>query len=566
MLIDTNDLVSATDFNRNTGRYTALAAEGRRIVVIVKDQQLVAALVGIHDLNRLDALDGAPELALDEVPGEGDTTLSEPPPGGLLLGHTVTGQAAYIDPRQNLMVVGRGASDFMSVLLARVGEMSADLNLQFVIANEHALQLPRPSTPDRAPTILSVILDVANARTHFCRLGDQVDGEIDRRTALLAESSVNTIDEHRRLDSDSPANLVIVVDDADQVDPGILNKMVSEISRSGEKLGISVWLFAATASPRGVLPAAGISQRVALPMETPAQSRDVVYSDIAYRLKPGQAALLKRGGDLSPFRTPTSENLTLTPAVPTAAPELQWSPLPTSPPLDSIVGDSDQANDGSAPRLPIGVIDQPRLHSHPVYALTLTPGELTDVYTDDPMFERAFIDVVLRSASLAVSPSAQGVRFLYIGPKPSPRWPRGGNLLRSYTWDQFVGGDGLSGGHEIAHALNEIPEEAHAADSTTVLIANMLGPQRIVITDLLEKAMREDNFHVLLLRRGGLYEERMLRGAPQPATTIYSRGSAGHEVFLDHAVRQKVRKLPHRNDAYDAITSSDGYGHLVLAQ
>lgn len=290
MLIDTNDLVSATDFNRNTGRYTALAAEGRRIV-IVKDQQLVAALVGIHDLNRLDALDGAPELALDEVPGEGDTTLSEPPPGGLLLGHTVTGQAAYIDPRQNLMVVGRGASDFMSVLLARVGEMSADLNLQFVIANEHALQLPRPSAPDRAPTILSVILDVANARTHFCRLGDQVDGEIDRRTALLAESSVNTIDEHRRLDSDSPANLVIVVDDADQVDPGILNKMMSEISRSGEKLGISVWLFAATASQRGVLPAAGISQRVALPMETPAQSRDVVYSDIAYRLKPGQAVV-----------------------------------------------------------------------------------------------------------------------------------------------------------------------------------------------------------------------------------------------------------------------------------
>lgn len=174
--------------------------------------------------------------------------------------------------------------------------------------------------------------------------------------------------------------------------------------------------------------------------------------------------------------------------------------------------------------------------------------------------------VVLRSASLAARPSAQGVRFLYIGPKASPRWTRGDNPLRSYTWDQFVGGDGLSGVHEIAHAMNEIPEEAHAADSTTVLIANTLGPQRIVITDLLEKAMREDNFHVLLLRRGGAYEERMLRGAPQPATTIYSRGSAEHHMFLDREVRQRVRKLPHRNDVYDAITSSDGYSHLVLAQ
>lgn len=80
MLIDTNDLVSATDFNRNTGRYTALAAEGRRIV-IVKDQQLVAALVGIHDLNRLDALDGAPELALTKSRARGTRRSPSRPQG-----------------------------------------------------------------------------------------------------------------------------------------------------------------------------------------------------------------------------------------------------------------------------------------------------------------------------------------------------------------------------------------------------------------------------------------------------------------------------------------------------
>ncbi len=67
MLVDTNDLVSATEFNRNTGRYTNRAAEGRR-VVIMKDQKIVAALIGVHDLNRLDALDTTSKLASTTSP------------------------------------------------------------------------------------------------------------------------------------------------------------------------------------------------------------------------------------------------------------------------------------------------------------------------------------------------------------------------------------------------------------------------------------------------------------------------------------------------------------------
>lgn len=569
MLIDTNDLVSATDFNRNTGRYTALAAEGRRIVII-KDQQLVAALVGIHDLNRLDALDGAPGLAADDdAPGAEDKPPSEPPAGTLVIGRTVTGEAAYVDPRQSLMVVGRGASDFMSALIARVGEASTDLNLQFVIASERAVLLPRPSAPDRAPTILSVS-DTHHAA--FYRLADQVAGEIDRRTALLAENSVNTIDQLRRLNSEAPANLVIVIGDADKADPGTLKQMVSEISRAGEELGISVWLFAATAatatSSRGVLPDTQISQRVALPMETPAHSRDLVYSDIAYRLKHGQAALLKRGGDLTPFRIPTSENITLTPALPTAPPELQWPPLPAPPPLESIVDDSDHAGDGRGAKLPIGVIDQPRLHSNPVYKLTLAPGELTDVRALTRGFAAAFIGAVLRSAALAVHPSARAVRFLYIGDEHLlPAVGDSSRLLGSYTWDHFVDAEP---GSPRATAMTDVPAEARTADGTTVLIANTLDTfedLRLNIIDLVEKAMHEDNFHVLVLRRSGLPGERILRGhpAPQIANTIYSRG--GEEVSLDRDISLKLkelRHLPQRKDVYDAMTSDGCY--LVLGQ
>lgn len=560
MLIDTNDLVSATDFNRNTGRYTALAAEGRRIVII-KDQQLVAALVGIHDLNRLDTLDGAPGPDFD-APGAEEGSRAEPPPGVLVIGHTVTGEAAYVDPRESLMVVGRGASDFMSALLARIGETPDDLNLQFVIASERAILLPRPSAPDRAPTILSVS---GTHDTTFSRLADQVAGEIDRRAGLLAESSVSTIDQLRRLTSDSPANLVIVIGDADGADPDILKQVMSEVSRAGEKLGISMWLFAATASQRSLLRDAEISQRVALPMESPAHSRDLVYSDIAYRLKHGQAALLKRGGDLIPFRIPATEaDRALTPALPAAPPVLQWPPLPAPPPLDSIVDDSDDADDGSAAKLPIGVIDQPRRHSQPVYSLTLTPGEFTDVQTDEPKFARAFIRIVLRSASLAVHPSAQAVRFLYIGAKNDLPGDTSSQLLDTYTWEHFA--DPLNEWPVRASVINDIPDEAQAADGTTVLIANTVNSfDGLIITDLLGKAMVEDNFHVVLLRRSGAASERVLREltVDKPANTVYGRGIDA--TFLSREIRHKLRGLPvRRKDVYDGITPDGSY--LVLGQ
>lgn len=564
MLIDTNDLVSATDFNRNTGRYTALAAEGRRIVII-KDQQLVAALVGIHDLNRLDALDSAPELAFDEAPGAESAQPVPPPPGALVIGHTVTGAAAYVDPQQSLMVVGRGASDFMSALLARVGEESADLNLEFVIASGRDFLLPRPSVPDRVPAILSVVADMAQTHASIYRLAEQVAGEIECRSARLAESSVNAIDQYRRLHSDAPADLVIVID-ADEADPGTLHRMVSEISRRGERLGISVWLYAVAATQHSGLPGAEISQRVALPMETPTHSRDVIYSDVAYRLKLGQAVLLQRGGELTPFRVPAPEDdVVLMPAIATVAPELQWPPLPSSPPLESIVTGGGQDDDGAI-RLPIGVIDDPRHHSHPVYSLTLTRGKFTEVQTDNDYFAKAFVGAVMRSVSLAVDPSVQGVRFLYIGSaRLLPEADRA-SLLGTYSWEQFVEAGAVPGIPQKVTAMTKVPAGARTA-VTTVLIAETVSrvDDDVVITDLVEKALREDAFHVLVLRRGGVAGDRTLRGmrGDAPANAVYGRWiDAG---FLDREVRNKLRGLPEpRTGVFDAITA-DGY-HLVLGQ
>ncbi|WP_168991012.1 type II toxin-antitoxin system prevent-host-death family antitoxin [Mycobacterium pseudokansasii] len=53
MLIDSNDLVSATDLARNTSQLLREVASGQRRFVIVNRNTLTAALIGIDDLRRL---------------------------------------------------------------------------------------------------------------------------------------------------------------------------------------------------------------------------------------------------------------------------------------------------------------------------------------------------------------------------------------------------------------------------------------------------------------------------------------------------------------------------------
>lgn len=56
MDINASDMVSALDVSDDSGRLIALAAAGRRLVVM-NDHKPIAAMVGIDDLKRLAALD-----------------------------------------------------------------------------------------------------------------------------------------------------------------------------------------------------------------------------------------------------------------------------------------------------------------------------------------------------------------------------------------------------------------------------------------------------------------------------------------------------------------------------
>lgn len=56
MDINAADMVSASDVSDDSGRLIALAAGGRRLVVM-NNHEPIAAMIGIDDLHRLVALD-----------------------------------------------------------------------------------------------------------------------------------------------------------------------------------------------------------------------------------------------------------------------------------------------------------------------------------------------------------------------------------------------------------------------------------------------------------------------------------------------------------------------------
>lgn len=75
MLIDSNDLVSATDLARNTSQLLREVASGQRRFVIVNRNTLTAALIGIDDLRRLlDAENADGNSGLAQRRGHRDTS------------------------------------------------------------------------------------------------------------------------------------------------------------------------------------------------------------------------------------------------------------------------------------------------------------------------------------------------------------------------------------------------------------------------------------------------------------------------------------------------------------
>lgn len=590
MLIDTNDLVAATDFNRNTGKYTSLAAEGRRIVIL-KDQKLVAALIGIHDLNRLDALDSAADLGFDDIPDipdnditdDRDTKPSEPPSSVVLpIGLTAGGVPAQINPREHLLVVGRGASELMGVLLTRAAAATPVEDVQHFVIGAGTPTVMLPSTPADTPT--PVILGITTDSTirGEQRLADQITGELHRRLTLLREHTVNTVEQYRQMHpAAAPVDhLTVILDGADALLSGPLMAPVSEIIRRGTDLGMNVWLFSEVPPTAPVMRMAAISQRIALHMPTGYQSREVIGSDAAAHLKPHQAFLHTGNQSLTPVVTPTATP-PLTPATPTAPPALQWPAPPQPEPVETLVNRWQASDDHpTEPAVPIGVIDDVANHRHLLYALRFPQGGLTNVITVNT-HDSEFVQTLLIAASLA--DSAARLRFHYLGTRPLPTTA----TVTSQSLDDLrEASDGAA--NAVLTALTAAAGQEH----TAVCVINMIeldvmgnwpptfsatsaADRRFwlepIVTTVLSTALQQ-GAHVVLLSKDLLRLTATLRHAPPSTTAIY--GAGVDSTLVGRNLREQMRNISSVPDpAHHAIATAGGHllnentgAHLVLAQ
>ncbi|KMO82527.1 type II toxin-antitoxin system Phd/YefM family antitoxin [Mycolicibacterium chlorophenolicum] len=575
MLVDTNDLVSATEFNRNTGRYTNRAAEGRR-VVIMKDQKIVAALIGVHDLNRLDALDTTSKLGFDDIPDirddQGADDTSAQLKAVMPIGVTVGGEPAHINPHENLLVVGRGATELMGVFVTQAGALPEAQ--QFVIGSDNPTFLLASGPPEAAqPAILAVSVDMSMSAQ--LRLAAQISGELQRRVALLRDHTVNTVEQYRQLDTGSAPlpTLTIALDTADIYLGGPLGEVVSQIVRRGIDLGVNVWLFSNAALSRQAMQLAAISQRLALHLPTVDQSRDVIGSDAAAHLKPRQAVLRNIDQTLIPVVTPTATP-PLTPAAPTAPTAEQWPAMPQPGSINSIVEMWTATAPGGEPSLPLGLVDDAANHRHTLFALPLIKGGHTTVIAG-PGQARAFVQILLTSAALT---SPADMYFHYLGTQV----PRTTPAVSSHTYEDLRRTGSKAAVQSVATALTQAAEASPRAVCLIVNIQELIGAEHLgdpfMVKEFIRDLMDDEStqhVHVVLLSNDILRLQTQLQPTRrhQAATSIYYAGIEPAGVARD--VRDQIRQLPQYNEdaarhaiaTHGAELANERNGvHLVLAR
>ncbi|MEX3645984.1 FtsK/SpoIIIE domain-containing protein [Mycolicibacterium porcinum] len=310
--IDSDDLVSATELTRNTAALVKLASEGRRLIIINKNAP-TAALIGMEDLRRLDALrdnneQGTGAVVAQPHPSSDDfhqallacafpVDESESTPASLRipLGINACGEPVRLD----MASPAAGGTGPHGAIIGMTGQ--GKTNMAKVITTA----LTALYRPDQVNVILATDdLDsqwqsLAD-KPHVKHVFDDLSGQPEQQLRSLLDQEA-----HRRQhlrDSDDPENpsghhlphLVVIVDEAGRY-PELAKHLINELGRSGGTLGIHLLLLFQR-PPRSDLGAFGY--RIILRLRDFGDSRYMIGSSAAARLSVG-SAILSRGDDPS---------------------------------------------------------------------------------------------------------------------------------------------------------------------------------------------------------------------------------------------------------------------------
>ncbi|EIU51653.1 antitoxin, type II toxin-antitoxin system family protein [Mycobacteroides abscessus 6G-0728-R] len=561
MKIDEADMASATDVGRNTGRYVSEAADGRRIV-IMNNHQPVAAIIGMADLRRLDALDIPVAGIAAQTPAQ-KVTLADLDirPDGIPVGLTPTGHTAHINPLQHLLVAGNGASDMIGPLLA--GVVEDGLDTAFVVASEQPVVIAYPK--GRLPHVVSLAtsLDIANEE----RVAEQIAGELDARSDLLRRHSVNTIDQYRRFNHDAGIidHLIVVIDTADSVlgRQHSLSKVVDDIVQRGAALGASVWLFSPTATRHVIDACDAIEQRIALTTRTAIESRDIIGCADAADLTAGQAILQTRPGALTPITTFIRDDSLPPRPLESIGPPTGWPSIAQPPTVQQVLRlPNESTSTSNRFEAPIGVIDDPRAHRLVPFSLEFVSGAANLIRAQGPSTPstQILLDALLTSSAQLYTPNE--LQFRYIGHSPEYRvfssreLP---NVASVHRWGEPT--------NELNEAITEAIETQSGAH--TVVIVDDWRPFHAPEYEQETAGLNDAISRVVRMRQDtspGVHILAICYGGPPPSRILLEKSL--HSVYLsgidpslaDSTTRAILRRLP--NSPHHAAVAQ---GHLVLA-
>lgn len=321
---DLEDLISATELTRNTASLLKQASEGSRLLIVNKNTP-VAALIGMEDLRRLDALTAATTgdptntprapyrptfgdfchaLSADtgdhDSPSDGETTLSVP------LGMTPDGQALWIDVADSrdgglhTLVVGgtgAGASSAVKVIAWGLCVRYSPERVSLVLAGKHGAATSALTALHGLPHVVHVAQPDGRAGLHRF-----VDDEIARRAAIIEQNSSDA----------ALPSLVIILDSGEAADCADL---LDKITTGGPGLRVHL-VVTAHEPPRRYVDK--FTRRIALRVRNAADSRELIGSAAAVMLSsPGSAIAADGDGNLTevaifpPHRDLAGADLTL---------------------------------------------------------------------------------------------------------------------------------------------------------------------------------------------------------------------------------------------------------------
>lgn len=299
--------MSATELNRNAKDVLARATAGARLVV-VNNNQPIAAIVPLADLNRLEDLDET-QTALGESTTDARTASSRyagAPPARLLdltasAGNTVVGQSESGDPLElraaaHTLVVGAtgtGKSVTLSAMLAGFHQ-DLDVPTRFIIGTGRsaASRIVHARAMSEPPPVSAIYVDIRPDGLNVEKFIKVIRQSMALRRARLQE--VKTIAEFRKTHSDEKDPDYIVVLD----EPGIgthdeIRKLIGDLLQSGSDIGFYLWLF--TQSEPG--DEGMFTQRIAHRTNTAATSRAVIGTSQARGLQTGECVLATSRND-----------------------------------------------------------------------------------------------------------------------------------------------------------------------------------------------------------------------------------------------------------------------------